>query len=69
MLVPMDYWRDLRDKVGKMPLIMTGAAGAILKEGRLLLVRHKGKRLWQVPGGLQELGESLEDTVAREIRE
>lgn len=50
------------------------AVGAIAfdADGRVLLVqraRQPGRGLWTVPGGRVELGESLRDAVAREVRE
>jgi 8-oxo-dGTP diphosphatase len=54
----------------EMPLV---GVGAVVVEGnRVLLVRRgqeplKGK--WSLPGGLLELGESLQDGVAREVKE
>jgi ADP-ribose pyrophosphatase YjhB (NUDIX family) len=65
----LDYWETLRAHVGHTPLIISGAAGAIVRDDKILLVFHKQKKLWQVPGGFQEYGESLEQTIAREIRE
>jgi ADP-ribose pyrophosphatase YjhB (NUDIX family) len=46
--------------------------GVVVHEGRVLLVRRgrepmKGR--WSLPGGLLELGEALEDGVAREVKE
>lgn len=64
----MDYWQKLRQSVGKDTLILTGAAGAIMNEGKILLVRQDTKK-WHIPGGLQEVGESIEQTVQREIQE
>jgi mutator protein MutT len=52
------------------PLVGVGAV--IINAGRVLLVRRGGEPLkgqWSLPGGLLELGESLEDGVVREIRE
>jgi ADP-ribose pyrophosphatase YjhB (NUDIX family) len=47
-----------------------GAEGAIFDdEDRLLLVRRAGDGTWALPGGIGEVGESLADTVVREIRE
>jgi 8-oxo-dGTP diphosphatase len=49
-------------------------AGALVFDanGRLLLVRRgrpPGQRLWSVPGGRVESGESVEQAVAREVTE
>lgn len=65
----MDYWKKLRQAVGKETLIMPGAAGAISQNGKILLIRNKGLNKWQIPGGLQEVGEPIQQTVQREIKE
>lgn len=65
----MEYWQTLRQALGHQPLILSGAAGAIVKDGKILLVRHKDLGIWQVPGGLQELGEPIQQTIEREVKE
>ena len=42
-----------------------GVGGAVVKDGRLLLVR----RAWQVPGGFVEQEETIEEAVVREVEE
>ena len=55
---------------GKEKIILAGAAGAVVKDGKILLVRrHNLSRTWGVPGGVQELGETIQQTARREIRE
>jgi ADP-ribose pyrophosphatase YjhB (NUDIX family) len=52
------------------PLVGVGAV--IVHEGRVLLVRRGREPLkghWTLPGGVLEVGESLADGVAREVRE
>jgi mutator protein MutT len=52
------------------PLVGVGAV--IVDEGRVLLVRRGNEPMkghWTLPGGLLELGETLIDGVAREVRE
>lgn len=36
---------------------------------RVLLIRKTDNRLWALPGGGHELGESIADTVVREVKE
>jgi mutator protein MutT len=52
------------------PIIGVGAV--IICNGKILLEKRKnepGKGKWSVPGGLVELGESVEQTVIREVKE
>src|ERR1039457_1144576 len=52
------------------PLVGVGAV--VVKEGRVLLIRRGNEPMkgrWSLPGGMLELGESLTDGVAREVRE
>ena len=54
----------------KQPVLGVGAL--IVCDGKLLLEKRKnepGKGKWSIPGGLVELGESVEQTVIREVRE
>lgn len=47
------------------------AASAIVTdgEGRILLHRRSDNLLWSLPGGTMELGESIKETVKREVLE
>jgi ADP-ribose pyrophosphatase YjhB (NUDIX family) len=58
----------MRQLVGHETLVLPGAAGAILQEGKILLVRQDSKK-WHIPGGLQHLGEPIQQTIQREIKE
>jgi ADP-ribose pyrophosphatase YjhB (NUDIX family) len=51
---------------------VVGIGGVIIDQGRTLLIRRGGEPLrgeWSIPGGTLELGESLEEGVARELLE
>jgi 8-oxo-dGTP diphosphatase len=51
---------------------LVGVGGVIIDEGRTLLVRRGSEPLrgeWSIPGGSLELGETLEEGVARELLE
>src|SRR6266851_7643632 len=51
---------------------VVGIGGVIIDQGRALLIRRGSEPLrgeWSIPGGTLELGESLEEGVARELLE
>jgi mutator protein MutT len=53
-----------------LPIVGVGAV--ILSEGKILLEKRKNepaKGKWTIPGGVVEVGESLEDAVIRETKE
>ncbi|QDP41093.1 NUDIX hydrolase [Radiobacillus deserti] len=65
----MEYVKELRRKVGHQPLILPGAVVAIVNSDNRVLLQHRTDGGWGLPGGLMELGESLEDTARREVKE
>jgi 8-oxo-dGTP pyrophosphatase MutT (NUDIX family) len=52
-----------------MTQVIEKVAWVHLDEGRLLTARTHGRDLFYLPGGKPESGESIEQTLAREIRE
>jgi len=49
-----------------------GVGGAVIHEGRLLMVRRasrRGRGNWQIPGGFMEPDETIEAAVVREVAE
>lgn len=49
-----------------------GVGGAVVRDGRLLLVRRAsrhGRGNWQLPGGFIEPDETIEQAVVREVQE
>ncbi len=65
----MDYVKELRELVGHRPLILPGAVVLILNDKNELLLQHRSDGGWGLPGGLMELGESMEETARREVKE
>ncbi|WP_144527690.1 NUDIX hydrolase [Peribacillus simplex] len=66
----MGYIEDLRKLVGKRPVILTGAKVLVFNPlGQILLQFRTDTKVWGLPGGLMELGESLEETALREVKE
>ncbi len=54
------------------PRPIIGVGAVIMRNDQVLLVKRgsePGKNQWSVPGGLVELGETVHDTVAREVKE
>ncbi len=66
----MGYIEELRQKVGKMPLILVGAVVIIDDNNKVLLQeRTHPHKVWGLPGGLMELAESTMETAKREVFE
>ena len=65
-----DYYRDLRQLVGSRPLVVCGGNAILIDDrGRVLLHHRTENDTWGLPGGVTELGETVEETAAREVRE
>ena len=66
----MSYLQELRQVVGHRRLIVAGARAVIRDaSGAVLLQFRSDFRVWGLPAGSMELGESLWDTLCREVRE
>ncbi|MFT8322891.1 MAG: NUDIX hydrolase [Bacillus sp. (in: firmicutes)] len=67
----MDYIKQLRNLIGKMPVILVGSVVILLdaKKNILLQQRTHPEGVWGLPGGLMEPGESTEETAVREVYE
>jgi ADP-ribose pyrophosphatase YjhB (NUDIX family) len=68
---PESYQGRVRALVGdEEPLLFVGArCVAADEDGRILLIRRSDNGQWALPAGAMELGESLADCAARELRE
>lgn len=66
----MSYITNLRKYVGHEPLINIGATVIVQNDrGEILLNLRSDTNTWGIIGGGMELGESLEQTAARELLE
>jgi 8-oxo-dGTP pyrophosphatase MutT (NUDIX family) len=63
-----DYWHDPSAPAANS---IPPGAGAFIRDdrGRVLLVRRADSGNWTLPGGMQDLGESITQTAVREVRE
>lgn len=66
----MSYILDLRKLIGNRPIILIGATVIVLNDkGEILLNKRTDTNTWGIPGGSMEIGETLEETAARELFE
>ena len=65
----MSYISDIRKYIGHAPMLTAGATVAVIKDNTILLNLRSDTGTWGLPGGAIELGESLEETAARELEE
>lgn len=63
-----DYYNDPNAPV---PNSVVPSASAIVTDehGRILLVKRRDNTLWALPGGGHDIGESIEQTAVREVKE
>ncbi|MDE7302580.1 MAG: NUDIX hydrolase [Oscillospiraceae bacterium] len=66
----MSYISELRKYIGHQPIINIGATIIVLNDkNEILLNLRSDTDTWGIVGGGMELGESLEETAARELWE
>lgn len=66
----MEYWKQLRQKVGHDKVILPCAGAAVLDDNnRVLLQKRTDKNCWSFPGGVMDLDESISKTAVREVKE
>ena len=66
----MGYIQELRELVGHRKLIGAGVRAVIRNDDGDVLLQLRGDfRIWGLPAGGIELGESVWDALCREVRE
>lgn len=65
----MSYIQEIRKYIGHAPILSAGATVAVIKDGKILLNRRSDTGTWGITGGALELGETPEQTAARELKE
>jgi 8-oxo-dGTP pyrophosphatase MutT (NUDIX family) len=63
-----DYYRD-PDAPPANSLVPGGAAIIADAHGRVLMQRRRDSGNWSLPGGTMDIGETLQECVAREVKE
>ncbi|EOX3950214.1 NUDIX domain-containing protein [Vibrio alginolyticus] len=64
-----DNIKEVRSKIGTMPLLIPGVAGIILNENKEPLLQQKSDGTWSLPAGMIEPQESPVEALTREVRE
>ncbi len=64
----IDHYND-PDAPAANSVVPSTTAVVTDSDGRILLIRRRDNDLWALPGGGMDLGESIEDTARREVRE
>ncbi|AEB30873.1 putative NTP pyrophosphohydrolase [Carnobacterium sp. 17-4] len=66
----MDYIPWIRNYIGNQEIILNFSGGIITNQKKeILLQLRSDKKLWGLPGGAVEKGESVEQTAIREVLE
>lgn len=65
----MSYISEMRKYIGHQPMLSAGATVTVIKDNKILLNLRSDTNTWGIPGGATELGETLEETAARELKE
>lgn len=66
----MEYIKKIRKYIGHDPIMMCACGCLIFNEkGQVLLQKRSDDNLWGNPGGSMDLGETIYETVIREIKE
>lgn len=64
----VDYFHD--PKAPAANSVVPSVTAVVLDDaGRLLMIHRTDNDLWAIPGGGHDIGESIADTVVREVRE
>ena len=67
---PLATLEPLREPIFSRPNPLIGGEGAVIDaKGRILLIQRADSRLWAMPGGALEVGETPAEGVTREVLE
>ena len=61
----MSIYKDDMDHISPM----VGSEAAVFRDNKLLLIKRDDDKLWAIPGGLTGIGETLQQSALRELKE
>jgi 8-oxo-dGTP pyrophosphatase MutT (NUDIX family) len=65
-----EYTKEIRELIGSRPFILVGSTIIVKNDKNEILFQHRSDTAeWGLPGGVMEIGESLEQTAGRELYE
>jgi 8-oxo-dGTP pyrophosphatase MutT (NUDIX family) len=63
-----DYYND-PDAPAPNSVVPSASAIVTDEQGRILLIKRRDNTLWALPGGGHDIGETIEQTAVREVKE
>jgi len=66
---PIEVIKDLFSSADGYATPLIDVRGAVIKDGRILLVKERSDGRWALPGGWADVGESPSVGIEREVRE
>jgi ADP-ribose pyrophosphatase YjhB (NUDIX family) len=65
-----EYFKEIRKRVGKEKILVPGTGAIVLNDRReVLLMLRADSGEWGLPGGYMDLGETVRESLRRELRE
>lgn len=64
-----DYVKKLREKIGTEKILIPSTACIILNENDEILLQQRMNKTWGCPGGLMDIGETVIESLKREVLE
>ncbi|MGT2894900.1 NUDIX hydrolase [Streptococcus entericus] len=65
----MEYFKQIRQKIGHDLLMLVGSNVILENDKGELLLQQRLSGQWGLPGGLLDIGETLEEAAIREVKE
>ena len=65
----MGYVSKIREQIGNDMLLIVGGGVFVYNNGKVLMQKRKDNGCWSLHGGCLEIGETVEETARRELKE